>query len=91
MPIPCAGTISPSPRPEDEQNEEMILSTLESGNGCNSLVQPLPQQSMTPVVTEQHPSSVEHDDIHELFLNVADEDGDTLTPNRASVDKVSLF
>ncbi|XXG60779.1 hypothetical protein AAC387_Pa04g2607 [Persea americana] len=87
MPIPCAGTISPSPRPEDEQNEEMILSALKSGNGHNSTARPLPQQSMTPVVTEQHPSCVEHDDIREMFLNVTDEDGDTLTSNRVSVDE----
>lgn len=91
MPIPCAGTISPSPRPEDEQNEEMILSAFKSGNGHNSMARPLPQQSMTPVVTEQHPSSVEHDDIREMFLKVTDEDGDTLTSNRVSVDEVSLF
>lgn len=77
MPLSCAGASPSLPRPEDRKNEEMILSALESGDGHNSMVQPSLQQSVTSMVTEQHPSSVDPDNIV---------DCGTLTSNRIDID-----
>lgn len=89
MPLPCAGINSSLPGLEDRQNEEMISSALESGDGHNPMVQPSLQQSVTSMVTEQHPSSVDPDNIVELLLDAPDEDCSNLTSNRIDIDEVS--
>ncbi|XP_058097336.1 NAC domain-containing protein 82-like isoform X2 [Magnolia sinica] len=88
--LPLADPSLVSHEPEVNQNMA-IVSTLDSQNGDNSLLEHLAQNSGTPVISEGHPSLLEDDDTENFdsdkLLSQLDKDGDALMSNGSGINE----